>query len=243
MTWTSTPRPPSGGRALPSAASPALALALVLLTGTAAEAQLCQEAPLRRNEAGLVALVDGGGPSVQKGGLVAVNALDRVGVTFGAAFGGRPATGTVEEARVRIEGGLRAGPVRVCPWAGARSRSFAFRDDFSVDRGRVSDQAWSAGLAVASPDVPLGPARLRLVAWAGSTYRTFEMTGRRLVITDEVGVEEVTRRDHSYHLEGAALASVRWGRLGLTGGIGNRPRPGPDRLWFVQATLVALDLD
>ena len=243
MIPTSDPCPRSRRRVAPSGASPAVAVILALLTGTAAEAQLCQEAPLRRNEAGVVALVDGGGPSVQKGGIVAVNALDRVGVSFGAAFGGRPATGAVEEARVRIEGGLRAGPVRVCPWVGARSRSFAFRNDFSVDRGQVSDQAWAAGVGVASGEVPLGPARLLVAAWAGSTYRTFEMTGRRLVITDVVGVEEITQRDHSYHLEGAALASVRWGRLGVTGGVGNRPRPGPDRLWFVRVTLVAFDLD
>lgn len=212
------------------------------LTSATASAQLCQELPVLRDEIALALSVDGGGRESRAGAAVAADALGRVGVGFGVDFGGRPTDGVVQEVSAELQTSFGLGSLRVCPRVGVRSQSFSFRRDYDVDRGDATDQSWLAGLAVSTPRVRRGTASAWLTATAGTIRRVFDMEGRRLIVTDEIYTEEVTRRDVSTHLEARLAASVRWRRVGVTVGGGTRPRHGPDGLWFVRVMVGALRL-
>jgi hypothetical protein len=199
---------------------------------TAVAAQACLSLPVRANEwwLGVGAEHAEAGARARLTGTLRVE--DAVALQFDGRWGGYHSEGHASEVGTRLVKPLRHGMPEVCAYGAFDALDYTFVDRFAVDRGTVAERAYRVGLGFALPvaDEP-GPQPAVTVA-VEYVFVDWEMRGSRLVVTDDdITTETVRARSPSHHLAARLGGMLRWGRLGLTGGVGSHPRAGAD-LWL-----------
>lgn len=214
--------------------------AIILLLGSSSlasptlRAQTCQALPAEENEIWIGGGVQWNGQAGEVGGRLVGNVADFLGVELGAGTGGyQGEADSPQEVHVRISPLLGIGSIQICPLAEVRSHSRDIRSSFRVDRGRIEEMGFGFGTVVAGRLPALLGSRLGWQATTGLWYRDWDMKGRRLLVEDEISVEEVRWVRHSTHLFGSVGLSARFGPLGLVAGVGARPHNENDLFGFL----------
>jgi hypothetical protein len=221
----------------------ALAVSVVLLVTPAhGEGQSCSGLPLSANELwiGAASLKGGESPAGELG--FDFSLLGRLAVSGSVGTGGFDVSGNPSWSSIRLGGTASVGPLEACLFVGTASMEYSFRDRHEVDRGAVVDELRNVGFRLGAHIMSVGGLEVDVWAAPDLSRRTWEMQGRRLVVQDDVRVEEVRRIDVTWQVAGEGGLSLRWCRLGLSVGVARRPTMGTDLLTFLRVGIAAMRL-
>lgn len=210
-----------------------------------ASAQACFSNPVAPAEAWLGGAIEAGGGEGLRRGIVGGADLEHViAIELAGLWGGYRSVGRAEDLRAQLGVPISTGGVELCPYGSVANLDYAFRDQFDVSRGDVTELTLRLGAALARPPSATaeGPQLGGLVALE-YVYRSWDMDAHKLRLQDNrYVIDAIHRVERTYHLAGRAAAMVRWGRLGLSVGVGTRPRTGSDLLAFVNLGFLAARL-
>jgi hypothetical protein len=225
----------------------ATAAVVVALASSAprAVAQACFSHPVAADEAWLGGSVEGGSAEGLRRGFVGGADVEHViALELAGLWGGYPSVGRAEDLRAQLGVPITSGPVELCPYGSVGNLDYEFRDQFEVSHGNIAELSLRVGAALArTPSATAhGPQLGGLIALE-YVYRSWDMDARKLRLQDNQYVIDVIHRiERTYHLAGRAVAMIRWGRLGLSAGVGTRPRTGSDFVAFVNLGFLAARL-
>lgn len=166
------------------------------------------------------------------------NLADFLGMEFGDGTGGYgDGAESPQQVHLRISPLLGLGSVRICPLVEFLSQSRDVRSSFRVDRGRIEEKGLGMGTVVAGSLPTWFGSHLGWQATAGLSFRDWDLKGRRLLVEEEVRVEEIHRARHSAHLFGSLGIKARFGLFGLMTGLGTRPQDEADFFGFISLGL------
>lgn len=198
-------------------------------------AQSCTSLPLAPNELWLAGGVfdEGGTRWVE----LAFEASpgDRFAISFRRVTGGSEEDEGLEAWSAGIGIPFSAGPARFCIFGGFELNDFSFLDRFELDRGDANYLAREVGLRVGFPITTSRAAEVSAWVAPAVTSLKFEVSGRTLIVDDQVSTEERNFGGTEWKFSGQAGVTLRWRALGISGGIARRPALSSGTLAFVRA--------
>ena len=197
--------------------------ASLLLSSATARAQSCTYLPVGSNE-------------VWAGAAAWHGAESSIGdFSFDASIGGRGyfrghlGVGGFNEERAPSSIGVLVGmlfgqeSLRTCGYLRGEFLNYSFRNRYDLDMGKTNTSIGEVGGRAYFDAATLGPATLGFVASAGLAYRSLDVNGSRLVLREDVAVEDVHRITRDVVLVGGGGVQLRAGGVGGTVGMARRP--------------------
>jgi hypothetical protein len=197
-------------------------------------AQSCTELPLRPNEIWL-----GAGVLNQAGtrwSEIAFEASpgDRFGISLGRVTGGSEEEEGLQAWAARIGLPFTVGRAGFCLFGGFELNDFSFENRFELDRGEARYLAREFGFRAG---LPLATRKgIQLSAWVApsATHLKLEVSGRTLIVDDQISTEERHFSRIEWRFSGQAGLALRWRFFGIAGGITTRPALTTGTMGFLQ---------